>query len=146
MFVKLITDQIVTKFGESGLEGNLKQFPGTSDYYQQLYNNLATMEEHIGPPSHLVTTSMNSQSLECLVTWVSHTQGTTEQPVEVWEQEDEKRRLTLRPGAVEPDGQHQQEWGFSYFSHTGGPGGEARDNCVYHPDCYRQPIEDWRAR
>ena len=143
MLVKCEVNRILERKEVQGwVTKPLAQVPGTSEYYQQIDIKLQVMRKTFGPPVYLLTTSMNTETDECLATYVSHYGGSKELPVEVWHLEDERRLLTLLPGNVEPGDEGDEQ----YFTHSGGQAGREQDTCRYHVSCFRQPLSNWRPR
>ena len=139
MFVKLEAENLQGRRGRT-----LVLHPGTSAYYSRLRSNMGAMRRWLEVPTWSYTTCINTNTSECLATYVSHYCSTPESQVEVWTREDEVRDLVLLTGAVDP------KEGDGYFTHNRGrreqeDGGEGTD-CPYHIGCWRQDLEVWRTR
>ena len=149
MFLKTEVDRIKSSFEiqQPGSQpSSLTDHPGTSGYYDILRRKLQAMHYWLGPPTWLLSNTMDTKSIQCLASWVSQYAGTAEHPVQVWERGDEKRLLTLLVGHRQPEGgEEEEEQG--YYSHTSGQEVEGQlDNCPYHRGCRRQDLEKWKSR
>ena len=122
---------------------SLCKVPGTADYYLQIGRNLRAFELWFGPPTFMITLSLNADKDNQLATWVSHTANLSFGQLQVWHYVTECEKLTLLDGRRSPAPPTAEEC--EYYTHTK-TGGEGEDTCPYHDNCTRDSLELYRDR
>ena len=118
--------------------GSLRRVAGSSQYYQQIAEDIAALDVWFGIPLFSVTASLNAVSDVPLATWVSHNAGTAGRPTQVWHKSSEGEELVLLPGREQPEEEVD-----TYFVHKKEDGATS---CPFHVDCERMPVSVHRNR
>ena len=122
---------------------SLYKVPGTGDYYLQIGRNIRAFEMWFGPPTFMITRTLNADKDNQMATWVSHTANLSGGELQVWHYDTECEKLTPLAGRLPPAAPSAEEC--EYFTHakTRGDGEEA---CPYHENCTRASLELFRDR
>jgi hypothetical protein len=144
--------------GEAGELGDQEQWmvhhPGSKPFFDRLQKNIDVMLCWHGPPCFFITTSLSTGTADLLGTYVAHLAGMEGRSEQVWPEETERERLTVRPGqqvppgpgAPGPSGQVPEPTagGGTHYVHT--TSHIENDTCPFHKFCTRTDLEAWRTR
>ena len=118
------------------LRGALMKHKGTTEYFTKIEDDIRAIDRCYGPPTFSFSTTMNRESEHYLANFVSQSREFAElKDVQVWDHSDEVELLSVRPGKTVNDDD------VGYYVHQ--KSNIRYDNCCFHINCKRSPLQDW---